>query len=515
MQPMPTLSEFPTQEPATRAPVSLHGHLPVLVVLLACLWVVGANLAQGPLLSQDSESYLLLAQSLTQRGQYALPYVQVTPRVLLYGPTHSPAPWAPGYPALTALLGLLLPLPLAARLVALIASVLAVCLVFILARRLGSSRGLAALAAAVFAVAPATTIVVPYLWSEPPFTVAVLLALIALASPGELSDRRALRLGAWGAAACLVRYNGVTLVAALVLAVCWQEWRQPPLRLLRHLLFSAGLPACALFAWLVRNKLVTGAFEASRAPGTDSFWHNLGEAAKSLVLMLAGGCPENWLLAALLALCLVPLALLLRQGWCRLPAKGSLRPAALVLLFPVVHMLLLAVMRTQQDFDPLGPRLLWPALPALLAAVAALVQRLAGRSTAARALAAVTAGLVLCAGLLTLRENLLHVIPQMHEEARTRAQVAHDPGLQPLVRGKRVLIVETWPLTVTTAGAGAAAVWATSPYAFGVQHFDQPGPWRDWLAQIDAIIAIDRVTFSSPGWRTQPLCNGAVAYLRR
>lgn len=505
-----------TKEPAVRAPLFGWSRGAALVVLIACLWVIVANITQGPLLSQDSESYLLLAQSLAEHGQYALPHVETSPRALVYGRKHSPAPWPPGYPALTALLSVAtrLPLPVCARLLALLATVACVLLTAVLARRLGCSDTTAALAALTFAVAPATVMVAPYLWSELLCTVPVLLALILLASNKEPTDRRALLLGLCAAAACLVRYNGVTLVAALALAILIQERREPFGRLVRHLLLVAGLPALAMGAWLVRNRLVTGSFETFRGPGTESLFRNLLDAAKSLVLTFAGTHPANIPVAALLALCLIPLVALALKHWRSLPDRRSLLPAALVLSFPFVHILLLAVLRTFRDFDPLGPRLLWPALPAIVAVAAAVLQPVLKSSPTARALLVATLALVLCGSLLTARESITQVTPQMRQEAQQRAEVAQSPQLRPIVQGKRVLVVETWPMTIAQAGQGAAELWGSSPYAFGVHHFDQPGPWRDWLKRIDAIIAIDPVTFNSPEWSPRPLPNGAVIYIR-
>lgn len=496
----------------------MRARLPALVVLAACLWVVAANVVQGPLLSQDSESYLLLAQNLAQHGQYALPHVETSPRALLYGRTHSPAPWPPGYPALTALLSLTLPLALAARVVALLGSLLAVILTAVLARRLGCSEWGAALAALVFATAPATVLVAPYLWSEPVFTVPVLLALILLVAD-QPSGRRAALIGLCAAAACLIRYNGVTLVAFLTVAILIQERRQPLPRLLRHVVLVGGLPAIAMGGWLLRNRLVTGAFETYRGESTVGLSASLMDAAKALVLSFTGSHPQNDLLAALLALCLLPLGVLLLKQWRALPDKRALSAAGLILIFPLVHMLLLCVMRTLRDFDPLGPRLLWPALPALIAAAAAIIQRpLAGSPSsgqaASRAFVAGVVALIFVAGLLTMRENLTHVIPQMRQEAHRRAEVAASPQLRPLVQGKRVLVVETWPMTIAQAGEGAVALWGSSPYVFGIHQFGQPGPWRDWLKRIDVIIAIDPVTFNSPEWQARPLPRGAAVYVR-
>ncbi|MEI6500758.1 MAG: hypothetical protein WCP21_06995, partial [Armatimonadota bacterium] len=346
------------------------------------------------------------------------------------------------------------------------------------------------------------------------FTALVLLALVAWSSDAP-SDRRALVTGIAAAAACLVRYNGLSLIITLAALVIVQGRREPLPHTLRRLALAVGVPALAVLGWLGRNRHATGAWEAYRGPGASTLITNLREATKSLLQCVSGLHGANHLIAGLLVVCLLASGVVLVKRWQRGSDALALSRTVGVLLFPLLHILLLCVLRTIRDFDPVGPRLLWPALPVLIAAGAAVFQRVLKDAPLARAVCAATVGLIVCGGLLTLRENVTQIDPQSRQEAQQRAQAARAPELGPLVAGKRVLVVSTWPLTIAEAGEGAAALWASSPYVFGVHHFAQRGPWRDWLTQIEVIVAVDPVAFDAPDWTARRLHGGAVVYVRR
>ncbi|MEI6502769.1 MAG: glycosyltransferase family 39 protein, partial [Armatimonadota bacterium] len=249
-----------------------------VLVLAACGWVMWVGLWVGPIMTQDSESYVNLADSLAQQHTYSLPYVEANALSLQYrGESHTPPPWPPGYPAVTALLVLTtgLPTAAAARWVALAAALVCVLLVYRLCRALGCSPWLAAIGAACFAVAPGTAMVVPSVWSETLFLVPVLLALICLAKAREIGWRQALLIGLLAAAAGLVRYVAVGLILAIAICILMRARREPILKKLWLLALSAGLPTAAMAGWFIRNRLVTGSFTGHQIPPCDSFAVNL------------------------------------------------------------------------------------------------------------------------------------------------------------------------------------------------------------------------------------------------
>lgn len=496
---------------------------PLLLLALACACLVAINLGLGPLLSQDSEAYVVLTAALARDHSYALPYVEATPLSLLYdGEGHNPPPWPPGYPWLAAALMEVsgLPAAAAARWVDLAAALLVVGLLLpCLCLRLGASPWSAAGAALVFAITPGTILLTPFVWSETTYMVALLVTLLLLMQPGPLTWRRALLLGLATAAACLVRYAGVALVLTVALCLLMQARRRTLRRALPRLALAAGLGGAGALAWFVRNRLVTGVFEAARAPGADSFPYNLGQAIKAIISMLTGPHQGKEACMALLALGMLALAALTARHWRQIAAPGTLRSAAAcALVYVGLHAAWTAFARTVTGFEPIQIRYLWPALPALIAVSASLLQRLQAVSPRPLlpriAAAAAVVGLLGC-GVLTARDFSHVVVPALRQAAVQREEMSHSPQVQALVRQRTVLVVDTYPATLAALATSAAKVWYMSPYAYGQRDFGQPGLWGDWFDRLVVIISPTPLSLAPDHFTTRRLPGGAFAYVRR
>lgn len=180
-------------------------------------------------------------------------------------------------PGLPALLGSLAWLGAEAETAALVVNVVCAGLLvlgtYVLARLSQLLRSVSLGAAAVVAVSPALTSTLSMLWTEPVFSVLVVLTLICLMRLWG-SDRGAkwstITLAATLVAlATSVRYAGVTLIPAVGVAV-WMSSRDHRGRVRRTLV--AVVAACfGPGLLLASNWLVTGAAMGERYPGTQTF----------------------------------------------------------------------------------------------------------------------------------------------------------------------------------------------------------------------------------------------------
>lgn len=472
-------------------------------------------------MTQDSESYVNLADSLAQQHTYSLPYVEANALSLQYrGESHTPPPWPPGYPAVTALLVLTtgLPTAAAARWVALAAALVCVLLVYRLCRALGCSPWLAAIGAACFAVAPGTAMVVPSVWSETLFLVPVLLALICLAKAREIGWRQALLIGLLAAAAGLVRYVAVGLILAIAICILMRARREPILKKLWLLALSAGLPTAAMAGWFIRNRLVTGSFTGHQIPPCDSFAVNLSQALRALVPLFAGQHNGKEALIGVLALSALALAVM----WAVQRRRATPEPSytaglRCALIFIAGYLLWVSVARTMTGVSPIQVRYAWPVLPMMIGVGLALLQRLltaSPRPAVPAAVAALALLAVVGCGCLTLRDGYQIEKRQALEGAQQRAAMVQSPELQALIRGKTILFVETWPQTMRALATTASRVWYMSPYVYSICDFAHPGPWRDWFEGIDAVLALAPLPLGNGQWVERRVGPTAIIYTR-
>ena len=268
---------------------------------------------------------------------------------------------------------------------------------FWVAARTGS-RIAAAVAGLMIGFAPPLVYVSSLALTELPFIAAVLASLRALDAWLQQPTRRNLVLCTAAAAlACLIRYQGLALVATigLVIALLGAEPLRTRLKLALAVTTSSVLP---LAAWLIRNVLLTGQALGPRLASD----YALSAAAADL-----GRNAMSWLvpwrvllvhpyagLALLVLLCLGIVAITVRDR------QGAGAVIVCVTFAAAFAMMMLAAV-TRTAMDPLADRILSPMYaPLIVAAVIAATiflreARPATRRSAATAVVVVTSAALL------------------------------------------------------------------------------------------------------------------------
>ena len=99
----------------------------------------------------------------------------------------------------------------------------------------------------------------------------------------------------WTALACLTRYAGVTIVAAVAPLLLLQRSYGLRARFV-HTAMYAVVSVAPFAAWLVRNLVTTGNLAGPRAPSTVSLWENLGRLLANI-----SEWPPVWILLTMAA----------------------------------------------------------------------------------------------------------------------------------------------------------------------------------------------------------------------
>ena len=232
---------------ARLAPAALLG-------ILAFTLVLAVTDPPGPGLDPDALSYMGAAESLVAHGAYRIPTAS-------WASADSTSPLAhfpPGYSTALAIpVALGMTPPQAARLVeALAATATVITLVLVVGAATTTLAGV--LLGVALIVTPAMATVHLSVLSEPLFLALLALTLAAIVYAPD----RPLRAGIVAVLGAMVRYAGVSLVAAVAL---WSFARRGPLReRLRRAAISV-LPAALLeIAWVVRTRLESGGEHAIR-----------------------------------------------------------------------------------------------------------------------------------------------------------------------------------------------------------------------------------------------------------
>lgn len=237
----------------------------VALALLAGYIVYNATAIYGVGLSQDSVIYMAAAHNLAL-GQ-GLTSLDGTPITL----------WPPLYPATLALLTRLLDVDILvlARAINIILAALVVLLTGVYARqlRITPAFGLGAAAMTAWAYPLVATRIMA--WTEPPFVLFVLLALMALTHYITHRRLRALVVFAIATAlATVTRYIGVILIPiGLVVYLAYSQGRWATR--LATALGLAAIAAAPLALVLARNWLVSGRLIGSRHPPTLTLMQNV------------------------------------------------------------------------------------------------------------------------------------------------------------------------------------------------------------------------------------------------
>lgn len=351
--------------PAGRlTPRRAHLGVALLVALDGALILVASRL--GPGLSPDSVAYASAARSLAHSGELAA-YFSTTPLTI----------WPPGLPAI---LGMLISLgistPTAAILLNLFAMAVCVALTFVLAVQTLHSRAWGLIVTALVAVSPATINLFTMLWSEPLFTVCVMLTLVILASfvhTASAGSRRILLLGLCMAisAGCLIRYTGAALIPLASIGVYLALRRDKGHR---RALIHAGVVGLLSSAGIVfmtcRNLILDGHPLGDRLPSHTSLdsvvintFRGLGE-----FVVFDNSCHNLQILGGILIVCVFA------GGVGRTVRHGN-TVLQTVLCFVILWWGLLIYSEVTTKVDRINSRLLYPALAAMAVVVASYVRR--------------------------------------------------------------------------------------------------------------------------------------------
>ena len=401
------------------------------------------RVVEWPLIHPDGPAYLALARSLLD-GEWSA----------VLGGYYSPL-----YPITIApLVAVGLPAELAARLVASIAGVLALPLLFHVARRIGGDT----VGAATVLVAALHPALVKAAAQVQPETLAGLCLLAWGAVLMEARDlRRAAVAGMFAAAAYLARPEGIFLV---VIGIAWLGWRRRPVALAVYVLAAVVLMAPAVLALHER----TGTWQISRR-----------EAA----LTVRAGLADQPTLAA--AVREHPGAML--GHWTTGVARQAWNTA--VAIGPVLALPFFAGLYTMRAAWPLAvaaafvigplalnpsPRYAVPILPLFLpwagAGILALVDRLGRRGASACGLVAVV---LIVQSLWPEKRFDENCSREVSDLVRTRygtgqALVAVDGRFAYLAEGRAIVPKTTRADTaLTLARTRGARLWLTRPWWLG------------------------------------------------
>ncbi|MBM3987035.1 MAG: hypothetical protein FJ294_03640 [Planctomycetes bacterium] len=195
--------------------------------------------------------------------------------------------------------------------------------------------------------------------SETFFLPLVLGALsVALALQREFTRSRFAWLVVLSALACLQRYLGVALVLSVaLLALARPEWGSLAQRARRVAVYAA-VSLAPLALWFLRNRSLESSWTGGRDETPQGFSEAL-TAAAATVRGWAEPATATWLgWAVVLGLCVSVAALALQ----RREVRGAL---ALLAAFAALYATLLVALASNLVLDPIGDRLLLPALPVL------------------------------------------------------------------------------------------------------------------------------------------------------
>ena len=361
---IPTAAPRAPAQPLSRAPV--HVVATLLAIAAAALVLAATRLGAGA--TPDTGHYLATADNvLAGRG-----FVRVGPEIM--------ASWPPLYPAVLAAFGAIGVDMLAGARVfnaAMLAICAAVCVWWVAARTESLAWGAAA--GAAVAVSPPLLYSATLALSDAPFAALQVLALWQL--DAWLHDhRRSTLIGCitFLALACLMRYNGVVLVATAALAALALARMPAPRRIVAAALIGAASLA-PLALWIARNLRLTGTPAGPRVPSQYPLADAVADAGYTVMSWFVPYrvlTTSRWTGALLLSLLIVALAALAMRA-ARQP-RG--RTAVVCVTFLVLFLGFMILTFTRVSVDPLADRMLAPVYVPLVVATATAVSALALRA---------------------------------------------------------------------------------------------------------------------------------------
>ncbi|MCD6350601.1 MAG: hypothetical protein J7M26_00670, partial [Armatimonadetes bacterium] len=393
---------------------------------------------------------------------------------------------------------------LAGTLVAFVALLTSIVLLFALGLRLGLRPPGAAAVCVAFSVTGPTLQCAPYVLSEPLFIALVLAAFFQLFADRQETPGRAAALGLILAGACLVRYIGVVLVLVLPLGFLFLRHLERPRPLqsyLPSLLLIAGPPLMVLAAMAGYNYVLWHKLGAYRPPSPFAFVENLLFAVSRLRIALVGApglAQELTSGLSLLALVGVPVlqAFGYQRGKLSAPKGQELRTGFLLVLtgYVVAYIAALCYLRSRWCFCRIDWRILWPAWPLLLLACGAVVAASYRRGHCA-ARATLIAGMIGLLGAWSLgMTQHYHAAAKEHRRIEAqkrlmalRGATAQTP-LDKLVENRRIVWLGIGDPEMPGVADLAKALYAVSGVRL-YRGFDWQDPtWQRFLQQQDLLV---------------------------
>jgi hypothetical protein len=221
-------------------------------------------------------------------------------------------------------------------------------------------------------------------------------------------------------ACCLTRYIGVTIVAAVVLALAMRT-KRPVRRNILECAFYVGLVLAPMTCWCLINHHFTGEYMGERDPGTNSFH----DCLMALFQCITNGVGGHWVLWFLVVIALV--------GMTASIVSKSVRPFGPVrtgLLFIVLYAITVVWSSSRYNIDMIDDRLTSPLIVPLVCVSIGLFEPL--RSSLGRiprfVTTTVTGGIFAIAAVVSLSSPQVPsggYLAQMWQFSPTLAYVEH------------------------------------------------------------------------------------------
>ncbi len=351
------------------------GAVTVGCILLAVLLVLATR--HGPAVTPDAVQYISAAQHVSEGTGLCSSVTDFNERRV-----ELPlAAWAPMYPSLLGAVMRFGGSPLVVgRWTNVALAVLTLIPLAAVARAAGGDRSVAPVLV-IHSLLFYPILISTFLWSEPLFILCSLASLALIVRGLRRESGFPVELvtaGLFAAAAVLSRYLGVLLILVSIVGIWSRGLRRSPNRLLGDVI-AYGLPAALpVFAWLLRNRLVTGAFFGTGRPDP---WCGFGQAildtSRTLLLdaiapvLRAGGVPAviGAVAGTLGAILLIVLSVRSERALAPDEASGDGAFRGLLIAYAIVFIGTLVLLVRLVGFDAINTRLLAPVYPVLLVLV--------------------------------------------------------------------------------------------------------------------------------------------------
>jgi Dolichyl-phosphate-mannose-protein mannosyltransferase len=337
----------------------------VILMLISVMFILTAT-HLGPGISPDSTVYASTARSFAATGDF----------INFYGKPLTMFP-----PGLPLVLGVILKfgtsLPIAVVALNCVSAALSVLLTYFLAQLVFRSFSVSLVAAALVCVSTSLIRVDSMLWSEPLFSVVVLMMLYSIVkglNRGELSWVAAAGIGILGALAFSLRYIGVIAIIAAVVGVFLANARVSFSTRMVRTCITIGVAGGGAVVIIMRNLNLGVSTLGDRVPGTTT----VGAVLHDSALTLGNYVIAPGMLAAKYSIAVVMLGALITAllgfGTYRCIRNRS-TPMMFMSGFIIAYWILLMFSELTTDLDPISQRFTAPIfVPMLILAMYAIDQ---------------------------------------------------------------------------------------------------------------------------------------------